>query len=257
MQSASPALPGGDTVPRSTTIRALVESPWLLGFVLVLGMTALCRQYGSSDSFGYDEAYLLLNVSRHSFAELIGLPQPMAPAPPLFLGILRGLYLLAGPAEWAMRLPALLPSLAALGLMVPLARQCVSRGGWLWAVGLCAASNHVLCHACQAKPYAVDLCVAATILLAAACYLAPAVSPRTRAWCLAALWTVAALAPWLSFPSVFVLGGASLAMLLDAFRRRTRRLWVNWAGFSALQVLSFAALWACVAQHHNTADQRN
>jgi hypothetical protein len=55
--------------------------------------------------------------------------------------------------------------------------------------------------------------------------------------------------PWLSFPSVFVLAGASLAMLCDATRVRRPADWLRWAVFNAGLLTSVLALWYFDARH--------
>src|SRR5262249_44275136 len=67
-----------------------------------------------------------------------------------------------------------------------------------------------------------------------------------------ALLIGALLGPWLSFPSVFILGGVSAALLLEAWRRHQGAAWLHWLGFNALLLLSCLALWWGTARDHNT-----
>jgi hypothetical protein len=221
----------------------------LLVGLLLLGAAARGRHFLRGHSYWYDEAYLLLNVFGRSWGDLLGPLADEQAAPPLFLFLLRGLYLLGGPSEWVMRLPAIAGGLAALGLMVPLARRVVGRPGWLVAAGLGAVCHQAVAHGCEVKPYAIDLFVSEWVLLAAAAWLRPDGRGRSAR---AALLTAALVGPLLSYPSVFVLGAASAALLLDAVRHRERSRFYVWAAFNFVLLASVIALWFAAARHHHS-----
>jgi hypothetical protein len=218
---------------------------------ILLGVAARCRLYFYGASYWYDEAYLLLNVFGKSAAQLLGPLGDEQAAPPLFLLLLRSLYVAAGPGEWVMRLPAFAATLLALALMVPLARRVVGGRGWVWAVGLGAVCQHAVAHGSQVKPYAGDLLVAEAVLLGAALLLGE-VGARGRIAGLLLLLLTAALGPWLSYPSVFCLGAASAALLVELWRRRGRGLAWAWAGFNLVVLISGSTLWYFAARHHHT-----
>jgi hypothetical protein len=230
-------------------VHRILTSRWLMLTLMALGTAARCRQYLGCPSYWYDEAYLLLNIFERSCRELIGPLQYNLVIPPLFLWTLRGLYSLAGASEWVMRLPAAITGLASLFLMIPLARRVVGLPAWLWAVALCALSDHHLMHACEVRPYASDFLITESILLASGALLMPSPVPRAGAGPIACLIFLALVAPWLSFPSVFVLAAAGLALLLGAVRRQTRTLWITWLALSGLSLLSALALWEVSARH--------
>src|SRR5205823_8454935 len=62
----------------------------------------------------------------------------------------------------------------------------------------------------------------------------------------------AVFGPWLSFPSTFVLGGAALALLLEARRRRNRSLGGTGLVLGLLLAASCAGLWYTAARHQNS-----
>jgi 4-amino-4-deoxy-L-arabinose transferase-like glycosyltransferase len=219
---------------------------WLL--VLAIGVAVRLRQYLGCASYWYDEAFLLLNVFRRSFGGLLGAIDYQVPMPPAFLWLERLAYLLLGPSELAMRLPTTLQSLAALLLLVPLARRLAGDAG-LWAVALLALSAHAVMHGVDVRPYIGDVLFAEVVFLAAHDSLAADATPRRRALAFAGLLLAAALVPWLSFPGVFVLGGASLALLAEALRRRSRPSLLRWASFNVLLLASVAALYLLHARH--------
>ncbi len=220
----------------------------ILVSLLALGVALRVRQYAACPSYWYDEAYLLLNIFQRSFLELLGPLREDQAAPPLFLWTLRGLYQVAGGGEWWMRLPALAASVAGLFVMVPLARRVAGRRGGLWAVAFCALGHHAAAHAGEVKPYTLDFLMTELVLLAALGCLRPAGAARPRlALCLWAL-----LAPWASYPAVFVLGAASVALLMHTLRHRKRSSLVFWAALTDLFALSSFVLWQTVARHQTT-----
>jgi hypothetical protein len=215
--------------------------------LLALGAALRLRPYAACPSYWYDEAYLLLNVRDASFLGLLGPLRDDQAAPPLFLWALRGLYLLAGGSEWCMRLPALAAAAAGLFAMVPLARRAVGRRAAVWAVAFCALAHHAAAHAAEVKPYALDFLLTQLVLLAA---LRCRPAGRGRA----ALAVLAVLGPWASYPSVFVLGGAGLALWARALRRPRRLLFP--AVWSALFGASVFVLWLTAARFQANAGLR-
>ncbi|MGH7224346.1 MAG: hypothetical protein ACRELF_14040 [Gemmataceae bacterium] len=224
----------------------------ILFVLFALGIALRVRQYAACPSYWYDEAYLLLNVFHKSFVDLLGPLREDQAAPPLFLWLLRGLYQLVGGSEWWMRLPALTASVAGLLAMAPLARRVVGRRGWLWAVAFCALGHHAIAHAGEVKPYALDFLMTEAILLAAIhCQLLV-----RKLWPRLVLCLLAILAPWASYPAVFVLGAASLSLLLHALRHRERSLFAFWALATGLFVSSCLVLWQLAVRHQTTSTLR-
>jgi hypothetical protein len=240
--------------PASVRMGKLI-SVGLAGLVL-FGVALRFRQYAACSSYWYDEAYLLVNIFDKSYLELLGPLREDQAAPPLFLWMLRGLYQRVGGDEWAMRLPALMASVGALLLMVPLARGVVGRSGCVWAVAFCALGHHAIAHAGEVKPYALDLLMTIVILLAT---IYGQVLVRRR-WPWMVLCGLAILTPWLSYPSVFVFAAASLALLVHAFRRRhstqAKRTLALALAAGGLFLMSTLALYYLVGRHQATASLR-
>jgi hypothetical protein len=213
--------------------------------LLVLGIALRVRQYAACPSYWYDEAYLLVNIFHKSFLELLGPLREDQAAPPLFLWALRGLYQIAGGSEWCMRLPALIASVAGLLVMVPLARRVAGRRGGLWTVAFCALGHHATAHAGEVKPYTLDFLMTELILLAAL--------RRARV----ALCVLAVVAPWASYPSMFVLSAAVMALLVSARHRQSaaqaREKIALACAAGWLVVLSSLVLWQTVARHQATS----
>lgn len=230
--------------------------PSALLILFALGIALRVRQYAACTSYWYDEAYLLLNVFDKSFVDLLGPLRENQAAPPLFLWLLRGLYQLVGGSEWWMRLPALVASIAGLFVMVPLARRVAGRRGVLWAVAFCALGHHAAAHAGEVKPYEFDFLMTELILLAVL-----RCQTVVSGWhpC-AGLCLLAVLAPWASYPSVFILGASVVALLIHALRHRRAPHFRSHIAFACvvggLSGLSSLILWHLAVRHQATADLR-
>src|SRR5579871_2105675 len=224
--------------------------------LFVLGIALRVRQYSAFTSYWYDEAYLLLNIFHKSFIGLLGPLRDDQAAPPLFLWLLRGLYRLVGGAEGWMRLPALAASVAGLLVMAPLARRIAGRHSWLWSVAFCALGHHAAAHAGEVKPYAFDFLMTEAILLAT---LSCQHFDRNL-WPKIVLSLLAVLAPWVSYPAIFVLGAASMALMVHAFRHRcsahARSRFTLACAAGCLSILSSFILWQLVIRHQATSALR-
>ncbi len=221
----------------STGMRKL--SDWMrrpLGwawFLVFIGLALRAYHYGRDPSMWHDEAYLVLNVLGKGFRDLLGPLFFSEAAPPLFLWLERGVALALGDNIYSLRLPPFLASCAALALMVPVARRALSPAALPWAVLLFACSDHLLWHACEAKPYALDV-LAATGLIA----LFVLTSPWRLAARLALFALLAPLLIFLSYPGSFLCGGLLVALLPEVWREKGRK---NVLGYSLLALVVLGA----------------
>jgi hypothetical protein len=237
-------------MPRASSRAAILT--WLALSLIAIGAAARLRYHAACPSYWYDEAYLLLNVFRRSWLELLGPLADDQAAPPLFLWCLRGIYRTIGGDEWAMRLPALLAGLLGLVVLVPLARRGVGRRGGWWVVACGALCPHAIAHACEVKPYTLDVLVAEGVLLAGLTASAKPQAAGKGAGPFLVLCTVVVVAPWLSFPAVFVAQSACLALLVDALRRRRRGLLQSAMLVQGVFLLSCLSLWGIVVRQQAT-----
>jgi 4-amino-4-deoxy-L-arabinose transferase-like glycosyltransferase len=225
----------------------------VLASIVCLGMTVRVRQYFAMPSFWCDEAFVVVNVVDKTYGELAGPLRCHQAAPLLFLWSLRWLYLCAGANELAMRLPALLAGLASLLVFIPLARQTAGRPGGLWAVAFCALSAHAVNHSVEVKPYALDLLMSSLLLWAASGVLRAEPGMAAWRWSWLGLMGGSLVGPWLSYPSLFILGGASLALAIDAWSRKIRWYWYGWGGLNAVTLLSVATVWLTTIRYQRTS----
>jgi hypothetical protein len=208
---------------------------WRWAFV-ALGVLLRLRHWLADPPIWHDEAALVINVVFLDFRDYFGKLLVHEAAPPLFLVLERLTLLALGDSAMALRLPAVLAGCLALGVFANLARRVLSAGPALLATALFAASERLVWHTQEAKPYAFDVLIA---VLVAWGYL------RTRERSMpvqCALWGLTLpVAIWLSFPACFVAGGLLLAMLPAA----GRAAWGGRLAYVALGLLvvgTFAAL---------------
>jgi hypothetical protein len=210
---------------------------------LFVGVGAVLRlaQYLFNRSLWLDEAALASNILQRGYRDLLRPLDLHQAAPPGFLVLEKLAAQLLGPGELALRLLPLLAGLAALLLFRRAAARVLTPVGAALSVALFALGDPLIYYASELKPYAVDVAVALVLLNAALAFTGPAGSP---AWRPAALLAVfGAAAPWLSYPSVFVLAGLGTTLTVSALVRRDRaRLWAL-AGAGLVWAGSFLAVY--------------
>ena len=206
---------------------------WLF---VVLGVALRLIPWARNPPLWQDEAALVLNVVHFDFAGFFGPLIHHQAAPPFFLCLERVAFLTLGDSEAAMRLPVLLLGSLSLVLFALLARRILDPVPAAVATGLFAASDRLIWHATEVKPYAIDTLVAVIVAW---------VYVRTRHGSLVrqcALWAVVLpVLVWLSYPACFVAGGLLLAMIPDALRGGWRDRLAH-LGLSVVVAGSFAAL---------------
>ena len=206
--------------------------------ILVAGVGCRVGQYLSNRSFWIDESFIVLNLRSRTAAQLLGPLDYTQAAPPLFLLAERAVVVSLGSSEYALRLLPLLAGVASLGLMAAVARRVLDPPAALAAVALFAFSDRMIWHATEVKPYSTDVMAGLLLTFAA---LAGAGAGAGRASATARLARTAALAAvlaWLSYPSVFVFGGVSLALLpaVTGARPLAKGWWRGAARYVALNV---------------------
>jgi hypothetical protein len=208
---------------RHRTARAVT----LALIVLVLFGAALrVYSYVSSPSLWLDEAALAQNVIGRSFAGLMAPLDRQQVAPLGFLWLEKAAVSLFGTSEYALRLVPLLASVVALPLFAIVARRLLAPIAAIFALALFAAATPLLYFAAEMKQYSLDVAVTLALFVLAT-------SPRRESGeakpadagshgrRLAAITIAGILAPWLSQPAVFALGGVALHLAIPFFRARS------------------------------------
>jgi hypothetical protein len=215
--------------------RWLLEHPEAV--VLVLGILLRVVVYAQNRGYFLDEGMLSGNI--------IGVPvfafsQPLSGsqlAPPGFLVIERVLVSTFGSSRYVTRFFPLVCGIAAIVLFPRLVRGVLPRPGALVALILFAFSDDLIHYSSELKPYSLDLAVGLAITLMAVHALGARLQLRR-----AVLLTVSVgLAPWLSFPSAFIVAGCGLSVIGSCLPSRRYRDAAIWVLIGALWLASFAA----------------
>lgn len=190
------------------------QAQWIVAALswLIVGLGIILRvaQYAFNRSLWLDEAYLALNITQRSFAELL---QPLdydQGAPIGFLMIERLLVELFGSSEYVLRLFPLLCSLAALLLVLAVARRTLPPVAALVGVLLFATSDRLIYYASEVKQYSSDVAVALLLTWMAVRITHHGLTPAR----VVTFGLVGAAALWLSHPALFVLAGVGLSLLV-------------------------------------------
>ena len=176
-----------------------------------------------------DECFIAANLVDRGFLDLLRPLDYQQVAPVLFLWTELAMVRLVGLSEWSLRL---LPTACAIGSLFVLRHLAgrVARGmPSLMAVAILAVSLNPIRHGGEAKPYAVDFFASAVLLALVVEWWR---RPDRSAWA----WALAAAslpAIGFSLPTVFVLGGISMAMLGEVWRGRHPRVVVAYLAFNA------------------------
>ena len=186
---------------------------WIVVFIAV-GIAVRLIRYLLRFPLWADESFLAVNFSHRGYADLMRPLDCHQVAPLLFLWTELSAVKLLGFNEWTLRLVPMLSGIASILLFHRLARYLVRGTALVLAVGIFAVNYSGIRYACEVKPYGVDLMVSTLILLLTVrSWKQPDNSRR--------LWMLTAVMPFalgLSFPALFVAGGASVAIAARAPR---------------------------------------
>ena len=199
-----------------------------------------------------DEAFVAVNFWDRGYLELVRPLEYGQIAPLGWLWLEKAMFDLFGPWERALRLPAFVAGIAATLLVFRLCRRALPPRAAALAFAVYAASYYPMRHGAELKPYASDLLVAVAMLSLAWDWLVDGL--RCARWKKSALVALSLLAPWLSLPSLFVVGGCGLVLGLHAWRRggpRAAALYAGWMGAAAASALAMVVFFA--APHAESA----
>jgi hypothetical protein len=207
---------------------------WL---AVAIGVILRVWEYLEFRDLYMDEGSLLKNIVGRP---LFGFQQVLEDdqmAPPAFLVIERLLVRLPLGAIAAGRLFPLICGIASVFLMRSAARRYLDPRAVPLAVGMLAFGDHLLYYSAEIKQYSCDLMFALIAMLLAA----PRPPARMSSRHFMALGVFGLIAPWFSFPVVFVLAGVGLHLIVtEAMRKNYRRAGLA-VGMSLLWLLSFGA----------------
>jgi hypothetical protein len=221
--------------PSGNTNAWIARATW--GF-LALGLFVRLVRFLVVYPIWPDEAFVAANFLNRGYLDLLRPLEFAQVCPLLFLWIELTVVRIFGFSEWSLRLFPALCGLASMVLFRHVAARLLRGIPLLLAVGIFATSFSPIRHSAEVKPYASDL-------LAALIFLVMAVewrrSPeRSRSW-----WALAALSPillGLSYPSIFVATGVSLALGPAVFRQRRRSVLSAYLIYNLMLLGSFLTI---------------
>ncbi|MGI4834369.1 MAG: glycosyltransferase family 39 protein [Janthinobacterium lividum] len=188
---------------------------WLALAAVLVGAALRIWQWQLGTTLFMDELAVVHNLVTRSASQLVGRPLAEAQvAPPLFLLAEKACLTLFGRSELALRLPALLASLAALPLFWVVARRVLAPPLVPLALLTLAVSFTFVYYGTQVKQYASDVSIGLLVVWLAL-RLRDEPAPPLRFWVLAALGGL--VLPFYSQSSLMVFAGCGAALLLLAF----------------------------------------
>jgi len=221
MPSETPPTPEPSKPP--ATLDFWARAAWI---GVAVGLALRLWEFSALRPLYMDEEALLRNlvgVPIFDFGHVLSQDQL---APPGFLVVERILVRLPMSVRASGRLFPLLCGLASMLVVLPMARRYVGRRAATMAVWLLALADHLIYYSAEIKQYSCDL-LGAMLALWIAVPPDPAEPTRRR---LIALTALGALAPWFSYPVVFVLAGVGFHLIA---RRIIARDWRG-AGLAVL-----------------------
>jgi hypothetical protein len=187
--------------------------------LVVIGAILRVITYLQRPSLWLDEAMVALNIGRRSYSQLMAPLDYNQLAPVPWLWLEKSMVDLGGMHELALRAPALIAGVLLSWMVWRAGLHLVGEWGALVATALTATAATLLFYAAEAKPYAIDAALTAMLLgLGGRCLTRP-IGDRS----IHVLGAVGVAALLFSFPSVFVLGGLGIALLVRAGMARNSR----------------------------------
>ncbi|QOJ15243.1 MAG: glycosyltransferase family 39 protein [Planctomycetia bacterium] len=231
----------------SARSRPARHGPSLRTLVLIalgLGILARLVRYGLNFPLWGDEAFVAVDFLARGFVEML---EPLTYRQIVPLGYMWAtlcITLVAGLDEYALRLLPTGAGIAALWLFWRFCRRQLDVRSALLALAFLAPAYYPIRHAVECKPYSTDLLVALLLLMTATIVLKRPLSPV--GWILLAIG--AALAPWCSYPSAFLLAGIVTTLAICRTRSWNNANWLAIAGIGAIALASFTWNYFCYAK---------
>ena len=180
---------------------------WVISSLILAGGALRIAFWARRNSFWDDEIFVLLNIVRRGFLDLLRPPELQQTAPPGFLWAERLSFLVFGPGERSMHAFTLMMGLISLPLAYRLGKKVSGVCGGLLTLALVAFSPGCVLYSADVKPYGSDL-VATELLILCALHWLGTSRIRRLDWPTTGLMTLAGVvALWFSAASAFVLAG--------------------------------------------------
>lgn len=229
-------------------VGSLMKVDYLWWGAILIGIVLRLRQYLLNRSLWADEASLAFNLVTRSFGELTQLLDYHQAAPVGFLFIEKFFIIIFGNHDYVMRLFPLFASILGIYLLYRITRASFGTIG-LFAVTMFSVSWWLVHYSSELKQYTSDITVALLLVFLAGNCL----KEKVRAKDFLILGIVGAIAIWISHPSVFIMVGIGLALVLEKFIRKEYVPWAWILGIGLGWLASFG-LEYMVSLRHIVAD---
>ena len=212
---------------------------WFVLLAVLFGLVCRLSQYAANTSLWHDEAYVALSILHKSFAGLLGRLDWKEASPPGFLVVEKLVAAFLGRSEYALRLVPLVAGLAGLICFAGLARRVCGAGvAAFFAVLMMAASAKLIVQSNEVKHFTMDLLLA--VLLG---WLAIRIwHLRSPGRALLAWGALGAAGLWLSYASLFVFAGTSLALVPRVIRAWHWPVWATYLAANLAVLISLVLL---------------
>lgn len=208
------------------------DNIWWL--VVAIGIVLRVRQYLVGPSLWADEASLALNLVNRSFVELTQLLDYHQAAPVGFLFIEKLSILIFGNHDYIMRLFPLFAGILAVYLIYKIARASFGTAG-LFAVLMFSIGWWLVRYSSELKQYGSDVMVALLLVYLAIKCLREGAQKED----FLTLGIAGAIVLWISHPSVFIMTGIGVVLVLEKFGRKTYVPWAWILGIGVVWLASF------------------
>jgi len=215
-------------------LKSRMPSDIIWWLVVALGIVLRVRQYLLNRSLWEDEASLAMNLVNRSFSELTQLLDYHQAAPIGFLFIEKLSINFFGNHDYILRLFPLFAGILATYLIYRIARASFGMAG-LFAVFIFAISWWLVYYSSELKQYSSDVMVALLLVFLAGNCL----KEKGQAKDFLLLGIVGTLTIWVSHPSIFILAGIGLVLVLTKFTRKEYAPWVWILGLGIGWLVSF------------------
>ncbi|MGC8638350.1 MAG: hypothetical protein ACP5XB_00555, partial [Isosphaeraceae bacterium] len=200
----------------SPFVRAVRADP--LRTILIVGVVLRLAAYLWNRSYWMDEGSLMGNIEGKAIFDFSSHLLGDQLAPPAFLAIERALVQLLGSSGYVTRFVPLVCGISSLWLFRSLALRWFSGSVALVGMILFTFSDDLVYYSSEVKQYSSDLLIALGLMLLASSMIGQIATGRK----LVALGLLAVASPWFSFPSVFVVAGCGMTILIDRAVRGER-----------------------------------
>jgi hypothetical protein len=189
----------------------IYSSKGFIWIIILLGILIRLRQYLFNRSLWLDEAYLAFNMIKLDYHDLLLPLLHGQSAPPAFLLITKMLTDIAGHSEYVLRFLPFVCGVASLVLFYYLSTYLLQKKVIPIAVSLLSFSYYAIYYSSEFKQYSVDLLFTIIIILFAVKLHENHYNLKNVVY----FGIIGILSTWVSHASIFVLGGAGIALLFD------------------------------------------